>query len=46
MMNLGRDQVSVTGDPFRGEESSVDTTTVTLPMPQAASLGEHPMGFD
>eukprot|EP01050_Picozoa_sp_SAG11_P006172 SAG11_NODE_468_length_9209_cov_21.950604_4_plen_165_part_00 len=32
--------VSVTGDPYRGEESSVNTTEVPLPMPQAASLLE------
>lgn len=32
--------VSVTGDPFRGEESSVNTTEVALPMTQAASLIE------
>ena len=30
--------VSVTGDPYRGEESSVRTTDVALPMPQSASL--------
>ena len=33
--------VSVTGDPFRGEESSVVTTDVALPMTQAASTVEH-----
>jgi hypothetical protein len=33
--------VSVTGDPFRGEESSINTTVVSLPMPQAASLVEN-----
>ena len=30
--------VSVTGDPFRGEESSVETVEVLTPLPQAASL--------
>jgi predicted dehydrogenase len=30
--------VSITGDPFRGEESSVETVEVLTPLPQAASL--------
>jgi hypothetical protein len=33
--------VSVTGDPFRGEEPSINTTVVSLPMPQATSLVEN-----
>lgn len=33
--------VSVTGDPFRGQESSVKTTEVSLPITQAAALIEQ-----